>query len=85
MQNTGKVKGDEVVQLYVHDLVSSVTRPSKELRGFERITLNPGEKKIVQFVVPAEKLAFYDEKAHRFIVEPGAFEIMLVVLREISG
>src|SRR4030095_15403391 len=77
IQNTGKVKGDEVVQLYVHDVVSSVTRPSKELRGFQRVTLNPGEMKILSFEVPAEKLSFYDENTHRFIVEPGAFDIMI--------
>jgi beta-glucosidase len=77
VQNTGKVKGDEVVQLYMHDVVSSVTRPSKELRGFQRVTLNPGEKKILSFELPAEKLSFYDEKTHRFIVEPGIFDIMI--------
>src|SRR5262249_21151870 len=49
--NTGSVKGDEVVQLYVHDVVSSVTRPTKELRGFERGTLDPGEKKTVTFTL----------------------------------
>lgn len=77
VKNTGKRKGDEVVQLYVHDVASSVKRPSKELRGFERISLNPGEKKTVKFEVPAEKLAFYDEKTHRFVVEPGLFDIMV--------
>lgn len=77
VKNTGKRKGDEVVQLYVHDVTSSVKRPSKELRGFERISLNSGEKKTVKFEVPAEKLAFYDEKTHRFVVEPGLFDIMV--------
>jgi len=77
VKNTGKRKGDEVVQLYVHDVASSVKRPSKELRGFERISLNPGERKTVKFEVPAEKLAFYDEKLHRFVVEPGLFDIMI--------
>ncbi|WP_276500721.1 glycoside hydrolase family 3 C-terminal domain-containing protein [Terrimonas pollutisoli] len=77
VKNTGKRKGDEVVQLYVHDVASSVKRPSKELRGFERISLNPGETKTVKFEVPAEKLAFYDEKTHRFVVEPGFFDIMV--------
>lgn len=76
VQNTGKIKGDEVVQLYVHDVVSSVKRPVKELRGFQRITLSPGEKQTVTFTVPAEKLAFYDEKTHGFIVEPGMFDLM---------
>ncbi len=77
VQNTGLIKGDEVVQLYVHDVVSSVKRPVKELRGFQRISLNPGEKQKLTFTVPAEKLAFYDEKTHGFIVEPGMFDIMI--------
>ncbi|MEO5562311.1 MAG: glycoside hydrolase family 3 C-terminal domain-containing protein, partial [Chitinophagaceae bacterium] len=77
IQNTGKVKGDEVVQLYVHDVVSSVIRPSKELRGFQRISLAPGAKQTVSFTVPAEKLSFYDETTHGFIVEPGMFDIMI--------
>jgi len=75
--NTGKVAGDEVVQLYVHDVVASVKRPTKELRGFERISLQPGETKTVNITVPAEKLSFYDEKTHRFIVEPGMFDILV--------
>lgn len=77
VQNTGRRIGDEVVQLYVHDVVSSVKRPAKELRGFQRIRLNPGEKQNLTFTVPADKLAFYDEKTHAFIVEPGMFEIMI--------
>jgi beta-glucosidase len=77
VENTGKVKGDEVVQLYVHDVVSSVKRPVKELRGFQRVSLNPGEKQNLTFTVPAGKLAFYDEKTHGFIVEPGMFDIMI--------
>ena len=77
VKNTGKVAGDEVVQLYVHDVVASVKRPTKELRGFERITLKPGETKTVTITVPAEKLSFYDEKTHGFIVEPGMFDIMV--------
>jgi beta-glucosidase len=77
VKNTGKVAGDEVVQLYVHDVVASVKRPTKELRGFERITLKPGETKTVTIIVPVEKLSFYDEKTHGFIVEPGMFDIMI--------
>ena len=77
IKNTGKRKGDEVVQLYVHDVASSVKRALKELRGFERISLNPGGTKTVKFEVPAEKLAFYDENTHRFVVEPGLFDIMV--------
>jgi beta-glucosidase len=75
--NTGKRAGDEVVQLYVHQVKSSVKRPAKELRGFQRIRLQPGETKAVTFTLPAEKLAFWDEKTHGFVVEPGAFDVMM--------
>ena len=75
--NTGRRAGDEVAQLYVHDVASSVVRPVKELRGFQRLTLQPGEKRTVSFTLPAAKLAFWDEKTHAFLVEPGAFEIMV--------
>ncbi len=75
--NTGKLAGDEVVQLYVHDVECGVKRPTKELRGFRRISLKPGEKKTVTLEMPAQKLAFYDDKTHGFTVEPGAFEIMV--------
>ena len=75
--NTGKVAGDEVVQLYVHQEKSSVKTPDKELRGFQRISLQPGEKRTVTLAVPGEKLAFYDEKNHAFVVEPGAFDVMV--------
>lgn len=77
IQNTGKKDGDEVVQLYVHDVVASVVRPTKELRGFQRVNLKAGEKKTVHFELPAAKLAFYDDKTHRFVVEPGMFDIMI--------
>jgi beta-glucosidase len=77
VKNTGKREGDEVVQLYVRDVKCSVKRPTKELRGFERISLKPGEQRTVTFTVPGEQLAFYDEKTHGFVVEPGAFEFMV--------
>jgi len=77
VKNTGKREGDEVVQLYIHDVVCSVVRPVKELRAFERISLNPGETKTVTMTVPGEKLAFYDEKAHSFVVEPGTFDVLV--------
>ena len=75
--NTGQRAGDEVAQLYVHDVASSVVRPVKELRGFQRLTLQPGEKRTVSFTLPTAKLAFWDEQTHAFLVEPGAFEIMV--------
>jgi beta-glucosidase len=77
VENTGKRAGDEVVQLYVRDIQCSVRRPAKELRGFERISLQPGEKKTVALELPGEKLSFYDVKTHGFVVEPGVFEILI--------
>lgn len=76
IKNTGNRKGDEVAQMYIRDEVSSVTRPVKELKGFERITLNPGETKTVTFEITPEKLRFYNRDMKR-VVEPGIFEIMV--------
>jgi len=72
--NTGKTKGDEIVQLYIHDLVSFPTRPIKELKDFARITLNPGETKTVKFTLTPEKLEAFDLNMKR-VVQPGDFEI----------
>jgi beta-glucosidase len=72
--NTGARTGDEVVQLYVRDEVASVTRPVRELRGFERITLEPGQKRTVSFTLRPEHLAFYDQRMRR-VVEPGFFTV----------
>ena len=77
VKNVGKVAGDEVVQLYVHEVKSSVKRPVKELRGFSRISLKPRETQTVTFNLPGEKLAFWDEKTHAFVVKPGVFDIMV--------
>ena len=74
--NTGKMAGDEVVEMYIHDLVSSVTRPVKELKGFRRITLEPGQTMTVELPITPEALSFLDENMQR-VVEPGAFEIMV--------
>jgi beta-glucosidase len=74
--NTGGREGTEVVQMYIRDLVSSVTRPVKELKGFQRISLQPGETKTVAFDVTPESLAFYDVNM-KYAVEPGQFEIMI--------
>jgi len=74
--NTGDRAGDEVVQLYVRDVVSSVTRPVRELKGFQRITLEPGETRTVTFQLGADQLAFFD-RSMRYGVEPGEFEILL--------
>jgi beta-glucosidase len=75
VRNTGTRAGDETVQLYVHQLVSSVTRPTKELKAFERVTLNPGESKTVTFVLTPEAFRMWNIAMQR-VVEPGAFEIM---------
>lgn len=74
--NTGAMAGDEVVQLYVRDKVSSVTRPVKELKGFKRVTLNPGQVKTVALPIAPEHLSFYNVEMKR-VVEPGEFEIMV--------
>ena len=74
--NTGSRAGDEVVQLYIHDLVSSVTRPVLELRGFERVTLAPGEHKDVSFTIGPDALSLIDREMQR-VVEPGRFEILV--------
>jgi beta-glucosidase len=74
--NTGSMKGDEIVQCYVHQKVSSVTRPVKELKDFTRITLAPGEKKTVTFVIDASKLAFWNADM-RYGVEKAPFEILV--------
>ena len=74
--NTGPRAGDEVVQMYIRDKVSSVTRPVKELKGFQRITLAPSETKTVSLEITPEHLAFYDIDM-KYGVEPGEFEIMV--------
>ncbi len=73
--NTGKMAGEEVVQLYIRDEVSSVTRPVKELKGYRRIALKPGEKQTVTFTLDANSLAFFDRKMN-YVVEQGTFKIM---------
>jgi beta-glucosidase len=74
--NISKVRGQEVVQLYIRDEISSVTRPIKELRGFRRITLDPGQTKTVEFTLGFDDLSFLDRDMHR-VVEPGTFKIMV--------
>lgn len=74
--NTGSVAGAEVVQMYIRDRVSSVTRPVKELKGFQRLNLQPGETKTVALDITPEHLAFYDIDMN-YVVEPGEFEIMV--------
>jgi beta-glucosidase len=76
VSNAGKMRGDEVVQLYIRDEVSSVTRPVKELRGFRRITLNPGETKTIELALGPSELSFLNRDMRR-VVEPGTFRVMV--------
>ena len=76
VENTGPCSGDEVVQLYINDVVASVTRPVKELKGFQRIHLEPGEKGHVEFRLLATEMAFFDRNMKR-TVEPGVFKVMV--------
>lgn len=76
VKNTGRVVGDEVVQLYLRDEVSSVTTYTKVLRGFERITLLPGEEKEVTFKLTPQELGLWNKQMD-FVVEPGAFKVMI--------
>ncbi len=75
VRNTGKVAGDEVVQLYLHERVTSVTEPTKVLRGFKRVSLAPGATARVQFELGRDDFAIWDENMH-YVVEPGTFDIM---------
>jgi hypothetical protein len=74
--NTGSREGDEVAQLYIHQRVASVTRPVMELKGFQRITLKPGEKRSVTFDITPDILAMLNRDMHR-AVEPGEFDLMV--------
>lgn len=76
VKNVGNLKGDEVVQLYVRDEYASVARPIKELKGFKKISLKPGEEKKVAFRISTDQLAFYDDQM-RLVVEPGFFKVMV--------
>ncbi|MBS1793193.1 MAG: glycoside hydrolase family 3 C-terminal domain-containing protein [Acidobacteria bacterium] len=76
VKNTGKRAGAEVVQMYVRDLVSSVTRPVKELKGFKKVFLEPGESRRVELEITPESLAFWNIEM-KYTVEPGEFEIMI--------
>ena len=76
VENTGRRAGDEVVQLYIRDLVASMTRPVKELKGFQRVSLQPGEKRRVEFLLGPEHLGFWNREM-RYVVEPGEFQVMV--------
>ena len=74
--NTGRCEGTEVVQLYIRDMVGSIARPVQELKGFERISLKPGESRTVSFKINADLLKFYN-KDLSYVCEPGDFEVMV--------
>jgi len=76
VRNKGKREGDEVVQLYIDDVISSLSTPVKELKGFEKISLAPGEQKTIKFLLGPEHLSFLDRNLEP-VVEPGKFEVMV--------
>ncbi len=76
LTNTGKRSGKETVQLYIRDMVGSISRPVKELKGFQQITLQPGESKKVSFIISADDLKFYNNDLKR-VVEPGNFKVFI--------
>jgi len=76
LQNTGDYAGEEVAQLYLRDVVSQPVRPVKELKGFKKLMLQPGEKKTVTFTITKDKLAFYNDKLD-WITQPGEFNLMI--------
>ncbi|MGN1228426.1 MAG: beta-glucosidase BglX [Prevotella sp.] len=76
VRNTGNYDADEVVQLYIHDLAASISRPVKELKGFERISLKAGESRDVKFTIDVDMLKFYNSEL-QYVAEPGDFEVMV--------
>ena len=74
--NTGSYEGKEVVQLYIRDLVGSITRPVKELKGFQKISLKPGESRMVSFAITVNDLKFYNSEL-KFVAEPGDFKVFI--------
>lgn len=77
VKNTGDQRGAEIVQLYISDLKSSLPRPVKELKGFKKVTLEPGEEKTVTFSIDRSALSFFDPDKHDWVAEPGDFEVLI--------
>jgi beta-glucosidase len=77
VKNTGPIAGAEVAQLYVRDIKASVKRPVKELKGFRKVFLNPGESRKVQITLTPKDFAFWDVKKNNWNTEPGEFTIMI--------
>ena len=72
--NTGSVEAEEIVQIYTRQLVGSVTRPVRELKGFRRVRLKPGQKQTVEFALRTADLAFYNQRG-QLVTEPGPFQV----------
>jgi len=77
IKNTGKVSGSQVLQLYISDLQSSVARPVKELKGFQKVHLTPGETREITFSIDKSALSFYDDKTHSWTAEKGKFSAFI--------
>ena len=74
IENTGKSAGEEIVQLYIRDRVASLARPVKELKGFDKVNLEPGQQRTVSLTLGPEELGMYDRDM-QFVVEPGIFDV----------
>ena len=77
VKNTGNRAGAEVVQLYVSDLKSALPRPLKELKGFRKVMLQPGESREVEFLLDRTSLSYFDDAKHEWVAEPGRFEVLV--------
>ena len=77
VKNTGTREGQEVVQLYISDKKSSLPRPVKELKGFQKVKLAPGEEKAVTLTIDKKALSFFDDAKHEWVAEPGKFEAII--------
>ena len=75
--NTGKVAGAEVVQAYVQDVQSSLVRPMKELKAFQKVALQPGETKVVKLTIDKRGMSFYDDTKKAWVAEPGQFNVLI--------
>ena len=77
IKNTGSREGQEVVQLYISDKKSSLPRPVKELKAFNKVSLQPGEEKEITFTIDKESLCYFDDARHEWVAEPGQFEAIV--------
>jgi beta-glucosidase len=75
VSNTGKVSGDEVAQVYIHQRSGSAARPARELKGFQRVTLIPGETRTLHFTIPFSDLHYWDPQTRTWILEPATFDL----------